>query len=144
MSLDHGKCFERRLANQFDQLAQVTEEVLRFLEVQAVAGPAAYGVQLTVEELVTNILKYGYDDAAPHQILLQLEVQPGVVRLAIEDDGHEFNPLTAPEPNLEQPLEDRLPGGLGLHLIREMAHDLKYERTSGRNRVTVWFKTGAS
>lgn len=141
MSLDHGKCFERHLANRFDALAQVTEEVRQFLEAQAVAGAAAYGVQLAIEELVTNIIKYGYDDEAPHQILLHLEIQAGVVRLSIEDDGHEFNPLTAPEPKLDQPLEDRLPGGLGLHLIREMAHDLTYERTSGRNRVTACFKT---
>ena len=55
----------------------------------------------------------------------------------LEDDGHEFNPLAAPEPDVHLPAEQRVPGGLGIHLIRSLAERLHYERRDGRNRLTV-------
>ena len=117
-------------------------EVNRFLEAAGIGGQAAYVANLALEELATNILKYGYDDAAVHEIRLRVEIQPPVVRLILEDDGHPFNPLDLPEPDVHLPLEARPPGGLGLHLVRKLAERLAYERRDGRNRVTVEIRSG--
>ena len=87
--------------------------------------------------MVTNTLKFGYDDTAVHEILLRVEVLPKRLLLIIEDDGHEFNPLNAPEPDVNLPAEQRTPGGLGIHLVRKFAEDVGYERSSGRNRLTI-------
>ena len=114
------------------------------LEAAGITGHAAFVASLALEELGTNILKYGYDDAAVHEILLRLECQPGTLRLVLEDDGHPFNPLDAPEPDVEIPVEDRAVGGLGLHLVRKMADRMDYQRCGERNRVIVEMKLGAS
>ena len=71
--------------------------------------PAVYVVNLAIEEIVTNILKYGYDDTAIHEILLRIEIHPGAVRLVLEDDGHEFNPLKVPEPDVNLPPNTAIP-----------------------------------
>ncbi len=137
MNTEPGNVFERHFPNRLDELSRVTEEAVRFVEERGVDGRAVYVVNLAIEEMVTNILKYGYDDSSVHEILLRLEVQPGAVRLVLEDDGHEFNPVTAPEPDVSQSAEDREPGGLGIHLVRKLVERMDYERSGGRNRLTV-------
>ncbi len=137
MSSEPGNIFERRFSNRLDELSRVTEEAVQFVEQRGVGERAVYLVNLAIEEMVTNILKYGYDDTAVHEILLRLEIQPGAVRLMLEDDGHEFNPVTAPEPDINQPAEDRVPGGLGIHLVRKLVERMDYERSGGQNRLTV-------
>ena len=137
MSPDPVNIFERRFANRFGELSRVTDQAVRFAQEHGVGSRPVYLINLTIEEMVTNILKYGYDDAAVHQILLRLEIHPRMVQLVLEDDGHEFNPLRAPEPDVDQPAEDRLPGGLGIHLIRKLVQKMDYQRLEGRNRLSV-------
>ena len=57
--------------------------------------------------------------------------------IAITDDGHFFNPLEHPEPDMSLPVEERPIGGLGIHLLRKMADHIEYERTSERNRLRI-------
>ncbi len=133
---------ERCFPSRPEDLNDVMRDVSRFLEAAGIRGQAAYVTNLAIEELATNILKYGYDDPAVHEILLRIEIQPNTVRLMLEDDGHPFNPLDLPEPDLHVPVESRLPGGLGIHLVRKLADRMDYERRDGRNRVTVEIKSG--
>ncbi len=137
MSAEHGNVFERCFANQAGDLNGVTEAAIQFLEERGVDPQALYKANLALEELATNLLKYGYDDVAAHEIRLRLELAPGMLMLVLEDDGHEFNPVLSPEPNLDQPVQKRLPGGLGLHLVRKLVDQMSYERRDGRNRLTV-------
>jgi serine/threonine-protein kinase RsbW len=134
---------EWRFPNRLDDLSRVGTEAGRFLEAAGVGGRAAYAVHLAIEELGSNILKYGYDDAAVHEILLGIEVQSRVLSVVLEDDGHPFNPLEAPQPDVHLPAENRLPGGLGIHLVRQTADRVAYQRCAGRNRVTVEIKVSA-
>jgi serine/threonine-protein kinase RsbW len=129
--------FERRFRNQLQDLGRVMDEGIQFLEEHATAPHPAYVANLAIEELATNIIKYGYDDTAPHEILLRLEIQPRMLLLRIEDDGHEFNPLAVAEPDVTLPTEEREPGGLGIHLVRKMVDEIHYQRCAGRNQVMV-------
>lgn len=129
--------FERRFPNRLDDLARVTTEAIQFLEAAGIGAQAVYVANLAIEELATNVLKYGYDDQALHEILLRLELCPERVRMVLEDDGHPFNPLEAPEPDVHLPAEQRGPGGLGIHLVRKLAEQVTYERCAGQNRTTL-------
>jgi serine/threonine-protein kinase RsbW len=126
-----------RFRNNLAALSHATEQTMAFLAQNGVGGQAAYAVNLALEEMATNILKYGYDDTAEHVIGLQTEVQPHRVVLVLEDDGHEFDPLKAPPPDLSIGMEDREPGGLGICLVKQFSENVSYERRDGKNRLTV-------
>jgi anti-sigma regulatory factor (Ser/Thr protein kinase) len=128
---------ECTFGNRFSELQHVIEQVRVFLERHEIRGRAAYGVNLAVEEMATNILKYGYEDSEAHLVQLRLEVLPETVAISLEDDGRPFDPLTAPEPDLSPGLETREPGGLGISLVRKLARRMSYERCDGKNQVTV-------
>lgn len=126
-----------KLPNSLEGIQPATVEAEAWLEAQQVAPDAALLVTLAIEELVTNCIKYGYDDAEPHVIEIVLSLADGQLTMLVIDDGHAFNPLTAPPPDLTQALEDRPIGGLGLHLLRELADEIRYERSGGTNRLLL-------
>ncbi len=132
-----GNLFERRFSNNLDGLHRVMEEMTGFLEHQCIGAAAINRAQLVVEEIGTNTMKYGYDDTARHEILLRVQIDPGSLLVVLEDDGHKFNPLEAPQPDLNLPIEEREPGGLGIHLVRKLASKIDYQRCQGLNRLSV-------
>jgi serine/threonine-protein kinase RsbW len=128
-----------RIGNDPAELARVTEQAGDFLAGHDATPGAAYKVSLALEELVTNTIKYGYDDQDRHEILVSLVWSPPQIVLQLEDDGHPFDPLAAPAPDMNAPLETRSVGGLGLHLVRQMAETFTYRREGGRNRLDLRF-----
>lgn len=137
MSIEPSKTFESRFQNRLADLNRAIAEAVRFIEESGVTGGAVHIANLAIEEMATNILKYGYDDTLVHEILLRVEILPEKLHLTLEDDGHEFNPLKVPEKVVDLPAEMRVPGGLGIHLVRKFVEEMRYERRDGRNRLTI-------
>jgi phosphoserine phosphatase RsbU/P len=83
-------------------------------------------VDLAVEELFTNMVKYGRGSGAPVDI--RLYPVDGGVELAMIDHGVEpYDVTRTPDVDIAMPIEERDAGGLGLHLIRRMADSFEYE-----------------
>ena len=113
------------------------ESMSDFLDQQSCGPQALYQAQLAAEEIGTNIIKYGYDDELEHSITLRVECLADCFRLQILDDGHPFDARQVAEPDLEQSLEDRQPGGLGISLVRRLARRMDYERRNSVNALTI-------
>ncbi len=113
------------------------ESMSEFLTRHSAGPQALYNAQLAAEELGTNIIKYAYDDQREHRIILRLEGLPDCFRLRLLDDGHPFDVRQVPEPDSEQNLEHREPGGWGLSLVRRLTRRMDYERRDGLNVLTV-------
>jgi serine/threonine-protein kinase RsbW len=94
---------------------------------------------IVLEELLTNLSRYGYsgkpEAAGVAEITLELEGD----KLTIEfgDDGQPFDPLAKAAPDLEQSVESRPVGGLGIHMVRELAAEVHYNRRDDRNIIRL-------
>ncbi len=96
-----------------------------------------FRVDLVMDELVVNIMDYGYDDS-DHEIDITLTSEADAVTIEITDEGRSFDPLNdAPEPDLSSPIEERRIGGLGVYLARTMMDELVYRREGNRNHLTL-------
>jgi serine/threonine-protein kinase RsbW len=128
---------ELALEDAFDALGRCAAEVHEFLAARGLSPRAVYRADLVLEEIVTNIIRHGYDDTGPHTIAVAVALQTDTLTLTFEDDGRAFDPLAAPEPELPD-APDAIPtGGRGLRLVRAMIRDGEYLRRDGRNRLTV-------
>lgn len=125
------------IPNQMKAMADAAREVLDWLDDLPLSTRAKYSTVLAIEEMVTNIIKYGYDDCATHAIRLQVSMDLAFVKLVFEDDGHPFNPTQRPVPDIEHIMNSRKAGGLGIELVRRMSEKMAYERAGNRNRLTV-------
>jgi anti-sigma regulatory factor (Ser/Thr protein kinase) len=113
------------------------ESMSEFLSGQSAGPQALYHAQLAAEEMGTNIIKYGYDDKLEHRITLRVECLPDCIRLELLDSGRPFDLREVPDPDPEERLEDRQPGGWGISLVRRLARRMDYKRRGGVNVLTV-------
>ena len=96
-----------------------------------------YLVTLILEELGLNALTHGQDKGLDEFEINQIS-ETDVLTIEMSDNGAPFNPLDyVSPPDLQAPLEARMVGGLGIHLIRSMVDDISYRREAGRNRLTL-------
>ena len=126
-----------RVKNAFAEIPAANEAASRWLSARHAPPAADYLANLAIEELVTNCVKYGYDDTREHIIEIELRLSPAELVLTVTDDGHPFNPLELPEPDTRLPVEDRAVGGLGIHLLRKMSDRMEYVRADGKNRLMI-------
>lgn len=125
------------LANRRDALDEARILVLQWLEQHIPSPKLVFNVELILEETLMNVIWHAHPDHAEHLIRLELAVDAANVLMRFEDDGVPFDPLQAPPPVPPTSIDDAVPGGLGLLLVRKCARDVTYERLDGINCLTV-------
>lgn len=128
----------REIHTDLRELSRLTEEVEEFSETHEVPMAQAQRVTLSLDELVTNIIRYGTRGESTGPIRIRVEIHPELVRIEIEHQGFRFNPfeeVAAPDTTL--PLEERPIGGLGVFLVKSLMTSVHYEHDDGWNRVTL-------
>jgi len=127
---------ERRFPRDFSSLEQIYAFVRQFLGEHGIDEAHAWDVDLIVEELFTNMVKYGGSDA--QQIALALDWKSPTLTLRLCDSSAvDFDPTLAPPPDTNRPITDRHAGGLGIHLVRQIADDVAYVHDNGMSTITV-------
>lgn len=99
-----------------------------------------FKITLVLDELITNIISYGYDDPDSYLIDVQLFCKDDGLVLVLSDNARPFNPLLdAAKPELDLPLEQRARpiGGMGVHLVKSLMDSVHYERVDDRNVLTL-------
>jgi sigma-B regulation protein RsbU (phosphoserine phosphatase) len=124
--------------NDLDEIGRLAEQVETFGELIGMSMKEIFEVNMSMDEIITNIISYGYDDDADHQIFVEITRDRKTLSILIEDDAKAFNPLAdAPEVDTESSLEDRKIGGLGIHLVKTVMNDVTYSWRNGRNRLVM-------
>jgi anti-sigma regulatory factor (Ser/Thr protein kinase) len=125
---------ELRIANDHAAMATVADRVERFGAEEGLSPDVVNAVNVALDEVMNNIISYGYDEGVRAEILLRFDRQPRRLLVEIEDTGKAFNPLEAPAPDLTSPLAERQVGGLGIHFIKHLMDEVSYTRM-GRTNV---------
>lgn len=93
---------------------------------------------IAADEIFTNISNYGYPSGGGMvEIAAAFDPEQAVFSLAFSDSGIAYNPLEAPPPDLDKPLAEREPGGLGIFMVRQLMDTLDYRRENGRNILVL-------
>ncbi len=127
---------ERRdFARSFDSLEQIFAFVRLMFDAHGVGEADAYAISMTIEELFTNMVKYNASGLG--RIGLEIQCTKKVVTCSLTDpDSDRFDVNAMPDANVHLPVEQRRPGGLGIHLIRRMVDSIDYDYTGRRSRIT--------
>ena len=101
-------------------------------------------IELVIEEILTNQVMHAYKERGGEAEVACFPRPDGCFCLQLTDWGPAFDPLTQAAPDTSAPLEERQIGGLGIHLVKNMADHLEYRREGGKNILTVCFKKPAN
>lgn len=129
-----------QIPNRIEALGDLSKEVFDWLADLPISSRAKYSTGLAIEEMVTNVIKYGYDDDRRHLIGIRIAVSRDHVTIDFEDDGHPFDPTRHPPIDIDHLVESRKVGGLGIELVRRMCEKMNYARADGFNRLTLFIR----
>jgi serine/threonine-protein kinase RsbW len=132
------------LTNDLSDLPPAVERAEAFCHARNISAQTIHRFTLALEEALTNVITYAFSDGLRHEIEVRIELRDGALTATVSDDGHPFDPLSHPPPDVDAPLEDRTIGGLGIHLIRSMMDAVGYRRVDGRNHLTFRTHVDAS
>jgi serine/threonine-protein kinase RsbW len=107
----------------------------------------ALRLTLIIEELFTNTVQHGYGGESDASIRVELEIRDGAVTMLYEDSAPRYEPTSAwrhAPANIEQDIEHRPVGGLGMHLVRELVSDARYAYENGTNRLWLTLRQGGN
>jgi len=94
-------------------------------------------IQLAVEEAVVNVIDYAYPTGVIGEITLKVFADGQWMSFVIIDSGVAFDPTERKKADITLSAEDRPIGGLGILLLRELMDSINYERTGGKNILTL-------
>ncbi len=126
-----------KLKNDLVEIERLAGCVLAFGQENKLAEETVWEIRLVLEEIVTNIISYGYADTADHAIEVSIVNTVEEITVSVRDDAKPFNLLEHPRPNLEIPLEDRGIGGMGIHMVCEIMDEINYKREEGGNLLVM-------
>ena len=93
-------------------------------------------INLVIEELFTNMVKYSPDN--PNKILLELTRESDQVTIVLTDfDVERFDIRHSTEYNTHQTLEKRPIGKIGLHLVKKYVDDINYEYRERTSKIIL-------
>ena len=126
------------LVNQLSEVKRLSRLVEAFGEAEGLGPEAVFSLNLALDEVVTNVIRYAHDDdGRQHPIVVRLALEQDVLTAQVEDDGRAFNPLEVPAPDIGASIDERPIGGLGIHLVRSVMNSVEYRREDGRNVLTM-------
>ena len=130
------------LKNDLSELVRIAEAIEEHGEAHGWPAKWILNLNISLDELITNIVSYGYGDSGDHEIHVTVADRNGSLVTVVEDDGIAFDPFTAaPEPDLDASVEERRIGGLGVYFVKTLMDEATYERLGDRNRITLTQRT---
>jgi sigma-B regulation protein RsbU (phosphoserine phosphatase) len=126
-----------RLTNGVEEIPVLSEAIQKFAAENGVPQDVAFKVNLSLEELLTNTLCYGYPKGGEPEIKVCLFTLSQTLVIEACDNAIPFNPLENPEPDISQDIDERPIGGLGIHIVRNLMDEITYRREADRNILTM-------
>jgi anti-sigma regulatory factor (Ser/Thr protein kinase) len=123
-----------QVANDLSEIGRVAALVDSFAARHNLSNSVVVALNVSLDEILNNIISYAYNDAERHEIVIHLELRHGAIEVVVEDDGRPFDPLSVSTP---RPQTATSVGGVGLHFVRNLVDQLEYAHRNGINRLRL-------
>ena len=126
-----------RITNQRDQVDTVRKFFDDYSKENKLTEKTVHDIQMALDELLTNIVNYGYEDSDEHKIDVRFGINDDAVRVEIIDDSKPYNILEKENPDISLSVEDKPIGGLGIFLIKKLMSNVDYYTKEGKNHLVM-------
>jgi anti-sigma regulatory factor (Ser/Thr protein kinase) len=123
-----------------ESMGIVQDLVIHDIETSAPPADLIQDIKLVLEEIFTNIVFYAYPGSEGTVHISCFRSSDRTYCIEFKDSGIPFDPLRFQVSDLDQDFSERAVGGLGIHLVRQLAHEVHYKREGQSNVLTVCFR----
>lgn len=127
---------QRDFKRSMHSLDDIFDFIGAFVNTNGIDQASIYTINLAVEELFTNMVKYNPESAYDISIGIDKTANNLVVTL-IDTDVEPFDMTQTADVDVTKSLEERKAGGLGIHLIKKMVSRIEYEYSNRQSRITL-------
>ena len=117
------------MRNDIQQIPTLAE----WIEGLNVPDELSMPINLALEEIVANVMLYAYPDNKSGQVMVESWRADDKICFSISDSGKPFDPTQQKEADVTLSAEEREIGGLGIHLVRQLMDEVRYERKDEKN-----------
>ena len=124
--------------NQISELSNVVDFLDELGEEWELPVGLVFSLNLVMEEALTNIILYGFEDSNQHTIEINFSKRGGdELSITLIDDGLPYDPTLKADPDITLAVEDRPIGGLGIFLIKKIMDKVEYQRNKNKNHLIL-------
>ncbi len=120
------------------KIAQISQD----LAAQGLPAHKAGDVKIALAEAINNVVEHAYADVDRAEVKVQCWMCRNCLKILISDSGNPLPGLRVPDSvpaPLGSAIEELPEGGFGWFLIKEVTSDIRYERSGGRNQLSLRF-----
>lgn len=129
---------ELHLTNDLSEVKQLSDFVANIASELDIEDKERLKLNLALEEAIVNVILYAYTPSDKGKdICMKVNADEKSIIFRLEDEGIAFDPTSSAMPDIALSAKDRPIGGLGIHLIREIMSQVKYERRGNKNVLTM-------
>ncbi len=122
------------ILNDVSELRKLQDAVEAITDEWQLSMKLSMNLNLVLEEIVSNIIFYGYEDDAKHEIILDIIKYKEEIRISITDDAKAFDMMASKAfDEMNKEVEDRKIGGLGIHFVKTLMDRVEYKRVDEKN-----------
>lgn len=119
-------------------MAELMQQTEAFCLQQQIEADTIGRLQLVLDELVINVVRYGQGESASQPVIqLDLRLRQNLLVVELRDTGVPFNPFALAEPDTDLSIEERDLGGLGVFLVRGLTSNFSYTYDTPWNCVRL-------
>lgn len=127
---------ENTFKREIESLDKIFDFITDFSEQNDLDTGIVFTLNLIIEELFTNMVKYHISN--PHKVFISLIKNEDILTIVMIDyDVEPFDPTKVKEYDENMPLEDRTPGKLGTHFLKKMMDTIEYEYKDRKSKITL-------
>ena len=127
---------ERKFRKAIKSLNDVFNFVSEFVDVHKVNREFIYPISLAIEEIFVNMVKYNTE--TKDDILISIDIKGKMLAICLVDRNvHSFDVTKSEVVDVDRPIHERKSGGLGLHLVRSLMDDVRYEYADGSSKILL-------
>ena len=125
----------KRYKRSFEEIQKIVADTEQFFAQENVDESLRMKVDLSLEELFVNMVTYNTETIC--EILIEMKPIDNGIEVSLTDhDVNRFDPTASGQVDVDAPLADRTPGGLGLYLVLKMADSINYEYHGRTSKIT--------
>lgn len=126
------------LAARYENVPVAAKFVVEAAEHMGFDEQAIFHCQMAADEACTNIIEHAYgnnEDKGTFKLILHLEKDRLVITLL--DRGRPFDPASVPEPVIDSDPSKMKPGGLGIHLMKQLMDEVTFSFEDNGNKLVM-------
>ena len=125
------------LKNNLEEIPRLNEFVGRFAKKAGFDDADVWNLKLALEETAVNVIDYAYPSGSVNEIIVEACFDETEIRFEVIDSGKAFDPTAVADADVNQNVDEREIGGLGIFLVRRIMDEVSYARSDDRNHLTL-------